>query len=139
MTLELSGLCPLLQVFDMPTALAFYQGVLGFEIVQQAGSAADCGWCWLRCGAVELMLNTQFESADRPAASDPQRLAAHRDTVLFIGCRDLDGAWKHLQSRGIAAAPPVLREYGMRQLSFCDPDGYGICLQWPAGAALSEP
>lgn len=34
MSFELAGFCPLLQVFDMPTSLAFYRDVLGFEVIQ---------------------------------------------------------------------------------------------------------
>ena len=33
MAIEVRGVCTLLQVIDMPTALRFYRDVLGFEIV----------------------------------------------------------------------------------------------------------
>ena len=33
MALDVDGLCPLLQVFDMPTSVKFYREVLGFELV----------------------------------------------------------------------------------------------------------
>ncbi len=132
MGLEVQGMCPLLEVFDMATSLAFYRGVLGFEIVQAAPPGDDCDWCLLRLGATELMLNTQYERHARPPAPDPARIAAHADTSLFFGCRDLDAAYAHLCATGIAVEPPVVRDYGMRQLSFHDPDGYNLCLQWPA-------
>lgn len=38
MPVALSGIAPLLQVFDMPTSLAFYRDALGFEVV---GSNCD--------------------------------------------------------------------------------------------------
>jgi catechol 2,3-dioxygenase-like lactoylglutathione lyase family enzyme len=79
------------------------------------------------------MLNTQYERQERPPAADPARRAAHGDTALFFGCRDLDAAYAHLRGRGVQVEPPVVRPYGMRQLAFRDPDGYGLCLQWPAG------
>ena len=33
MAIELRGSAPLFEVFDMPAAVAFYCGVLGFEVV----------------------------------------------------------------------------------------------------------
>jgi Glyoxalase/Bleomycin resistance protein/Dioxygenase superfamily len=33
MGIEIRGMAPLLQVFDMPTSIAFYRDVLGFEVV----------------------------------------------------------------------------------------------------------
>jgi len=59
------------------------------------------------------------------------RTAAHADTTLFFGCSDLDAAYAHLRKHGIDVRPPVVRDYGMKQLVFSAPDGYGICLQWP--------
>jgi catechol 2,3-dioxygenase-like lactoylglutathione lyase family enzyme len=137
MTLELRGICPLLQVFDMPRSLAFYRDALGFEIVEAApaGGAGDEGidWAWLRRGGAELMLNTAYDpDAARPPAPDPARVAAHDDTALFIGCPDVDGAWAHLRERGIAADAPRVAPYGMKQLYVKDPDGFVLCFQWPA-------
>ena len=33
MAIEIRGMTPLLQVFDMPTSIAFYRDVLGFDLV----------------------------------------------------------------------------------------------------------
>jgi catechol 2,3-dioxygenase-like lactoylglutathione lyase family enzyme len=132
--LAFDGLCPLLQVFDMPTSLRFYRDVLGFEVVDASRFRApdDADWVWLRHGRCDLMLNTAFEVGRRPESLDRARREAHRDATLFLGCEDLDGAFRHLRSHGVEAREPVVAPYGMRQLSFSDPDGYGICLQWPA-------
>lgn len=59
-------------------------------------------------------------------------VAAHRDTALFFGCRDLDSAYAYLRTEGIDLEKPKVAPYGMKQLWFADPDGYVICLQWPA-------
>ena len=129
---ELDGLCPLLQVFDMPTSIAFYRDKLGFEVIGSSGPGDDCDWCRLRCDGAELMLNTRYERDERPPEPDPQRVEAHDDTALFLGCRDLDALHAHLAAQGIAAEPPVTRPYGMRQVSCKDPDGYALCFQWKA-------
>lgn len=34
MSIDIRGICPLLQVFDMPTSIKFYRDVLGFEVAQ---------------------------------------------------------------------------------------------------------
>ena len=78
------------------------------------------------------MLNTAYERDKRPAAPDPKRSAAHGDTGLFFGCKDLEGAYRHLRAHGVDANEPKVAPYGMKQLSFKRPDGYGICFQWPA-------
>jgi len=129
---EIQGLCPLIQVFDMPRSLAFYRDLLGFGIVRQAQPGDNCDWAWLRLGSAELMLNTMYEAPHRPPAPDPKRTAAHGDTVLFLGAPNVDAMYEYLCAKGITAEKPVVRDYGMKQLSVKDPDGYGVCFQWPA-------
>jgi glyoxylase I family protein len=132
MALPIEGVCTLLQVFDMPRSVAFYRDVLGFGVVNSSQPGDDFDWGLLRRGDAELMLNTQFERNKRPPAPDPRRVAGHADTALFFHCRDLDAAYAQLRDRGVDVKPPVVRAYGMTQLTFTDPDGYGICLQCPA-------
>lgn len=140
MALDFRSLCPLLQVFDMPASLAFYRDTLGFQIVQAAppsppGHPDNYGWAWLRHGDVNLMLNTAYDpDAERPAARDAARVAAHDDTALFIGCPDVDAAFQHLRARGLDVSPPAIASYGMKQLYLKDPDGFVVCMQWPAEA-----
>jgi catechol 2,3-dioxygenase-like lactoylglutathione lyase family enzyme len=138
------GVCPLLEVFDMPDSLRFYRDLLGFEVVEQAPSGDSCDWALLRLDEAELMLNTAYEKGERPAAPDAARAAGHADTTLFFGCPDVDGAFALLRERGVAVDPPVVRDYGMKQLTLRDPDGYGLCFQWPVAieddaAADDEP
>ena len=141
MAFELRGLCPLLQVFDMPTSLAFYRDILGFELVQAAPAAHEASadrfdWVWLRHGDAHLMLNTAYDpDAVRPPAPDPARVAAHDDTGLFISCPDVDAVYEHLRDKGLAVEAPRIAPYGMKQLYVKDPDGFVICFQWAAAAA----
>ena len=133
---ELRSLCPLIQVFDMPTSLAFYRDIVGMELVQAAPEQAagdDFGWVWLRRDGADLMLNTAYDpDAERPAVPEPARVAAHDDTALFIGCPDVDGMYRHLRAKGAAVEPPTIAPYGMKQLYVKDPDGFTVCFQWPA-------
>jgi catechol 2,3-dioxygenase-like lactoylglutathione lyase family enzyme len=132
MAIDLRGACPMFQVFDMPTSLAFYCDVLGFQIVQSAGPAPRCGWALLRRDGIELMLNTQFEDDDRPANGDPVRKQHHGDASIFFDCSDPDAAYSHFRVHGVDAQPPVVRDYGWKQVYITDPDGYVLCFHRPA-------
>ena len=137
MPVDATGLTPLIQVHDMPEAIAFYCGKLGFEIVSSAPEVdAPEGrhfpWAWLRLGGADLMLNTAHDAGERPNARDPVRTRDHRDTGLFFACPDVDGAFDHLRGQGLAIDPPSVAPYGMKQLFLRDPDGYELCFQQTA-------
>jgi glyoxylase I family protein len=132
MALKVEGFAPLIQVFDMSTAVRFYRDVLGFELVAQSSPGDDFDWGLLRLDGVELMLNTAYEREHRPTRPDSARIAAHDDTALFFGCRDVDAAYRYLRSKGVELGAPKVAPYGMKQIYFKDPDGYQICFQWRA-------
>jgi glyoxylase I family protein len=132
MSIEVRGVCALLQVFDMPASVRFYRDVLGFEIVQTTPREGDqFDWGLLRLNNTELMLNTAYEQEHRPAQPDPARIAAHRDVCLYFGCPDVDGAYRHLLAHGIEAEEPQVAPWASKQLYLRDPDGYTLCFQWP--------
>jgi glyoxylase I family protein len=132
MGVDIRGLAPLLQVYDMPTAIHFYCDVLGFEVGATSHPGEKFDWALLKFGSVELMLNTAYEEHERPPAPDRAQIASHGDTILYFGCRDLDGTYQHLRAHGLSVKEPRVAPYGMKQLYAEDPDGYGICFQWPA-------
>lgn len=132
MSFDINGSVTLIEVANVPESIKFYRTAFGLEVHQSAGDDGYIGWAWLRRGDVELMLNAMFEPGDTSSEPDPARVEAHRDTMIFIGCPDIDAAFERLKSLGITAEPPHTTHYGMKQLALRDPDGYGICLQWPA-------
>src|ERR1700687_3679727 len=113
MGIEIRGMAPLLQVFDMPTSIAFYRDLLGFEVGGTSKPGNDFYWALLKFKDVELMLNTAYEAHDRPPAPDPARIAAHGDTCIYFGCPDVDAAYTHLRAQGIDVKKPVVQHYGM--------------------------
>jgi len=133
MSIEVRGVCVLLQVFDMPTSVHFYRDMLGFEIVQtttpREGDQFD--WGLLKLNETYVMLNTASEQDDRPAQPDSARIAAHRDTCLYFSCPDVDAAYQQLRSHGIEAEEPKIAPWGSKQCYVRDPDGYQLCFQWP--------
>ena len=133
----LASMTPLLQVFDMPRAVAFYRDKLGFAIVEHSPEIETSEgrlfhWCRLRRDGVELMLNTAYDTGDRPAERDEALWAGHGHTTLFVNCTELDALRDDLRARGLDIAPPQVAYYGMRQIEVTDPDGYGLCFQCPA-------
>ena len=132
MDIEIRGMAPLIQVLDMPTSLAFYRDVLGFEVADTSPARGpnDFDWARLRQGDTELMLNTAYEHERRPPQPEAARVQGHADITFFFECPNLDEAYTYLEAMGVELAPPAVAYYGMRQLHFRDPDGYGICLQW---------
>jgi len=138
MALDVRGLCPLLQVYDMPTAVEFYRDKLGFAVISTSpalGGVDRFHWVLMRHGDAELMLNTAYEFDDeRPAVVDGRRVTGHGDCCLYLGCRDVDAAYEELKANGLDVEKPKVAPYGMKQMYLKDPDGYVICFQWAVGA-----
>lgn len=132
MSIEIEGMTPLIQVFNMRRSLAFYRDILGFEIVSDSGGGDDSSWVWLRLNGCDLMLNDQYEPGSEPDTPPVERTKWHADVCLYFGCRDIDAAYAYLRSKGLQLEPPKVAPYGMKQLNLKDPDGYEICFQWSA-------
>ena len=125
------GLTPLIGVFDMPKALAFYRDLLGFSVVSaspevETAEGRFSHWMWLRFGKAEIMLNTQYDSNERPL-QPPDTGPKH--AVFYIGCADIDLAYQELTDRGLKAERPKMAPYGLKVFSVKDPDGYTIVFQ----------
>ncbi len=74
MAIEIRGMAPPLQVFDMPTSIKFYRDVLGFEIVTTSTPrSGHFDWALLRLNGVELMLTEHSVRRGRAAASSRSR------------------------------------------------------------------
>jgi catechol 2,3-dioxygenase-like lactoylglutathione lyase family enzyme len=134
MKLPLSGLTPLIQVFDMVQSVDFYTKKLGFDVVAaspeiDAPEGRFSHWMLLRSGAIDLMLNTAYDSGERPEAPEAARLMAHADTSFFIGCVDLDSVYAELKRAGLDIEPPLKAAYGVRRFSLRDPDNFELVFQ----------
>ncbi len=139
MAFEVHSVCPYFEVYDMPASLRFYIDQLGFTLLDHSphlgGDPYRFHWCWLRLGGADLMLNDVYEfDEERPSREEHLRQRGHRDTCLFFGCPGVDAAYAELTARGVVIdRPPKVAPYGMKQMYFKDPDGFGLCFQWKAG------
>jgi glyoxylase I family protein len=101
----------------MNRSLEFYCGVLGFEIVFSSPEVDTregrfSHFVRLRFGDTELMLNTAYDSNERPALRDAARWAGHADVTLYIDCPDVDALHAEATERGLRAATPRARPWG---------------------------
>ncbi len=125
------GLTPLIQVFDMTASLAFYRDLLGFTVVScspevETKEGRFSHWMWLRFGKADIMLNTKYDSNERPAQR-PRKMPT--DVAFYIHCSDVQLAYQELTGRGLKTAPPVVAGYGNKLFDVVDPDGYTVVFQ----------
>jgi catechol 2,3-dioxygenase-like lactoylglutathione lyase family enzyme len=139
MPLDIRGVCPYFEVYDMPTSLRFYIDQMGFTLVGHSPHRGGDDpyryhWVSLRLGTAEIMLNSVYEfDEERPTREEHLRQRGPRDACLFFGCPDVDGAYAELLARGVKIdREPKVAPYGMKQMYFHDPDGFGLCFQWRA-------
>ena len=139
MAFEVRSVCPYFEVYDMPASLASTSTSSASRSVNHAPHRGGDDpyryhWCWLRLGTADLMLNTVYEfDEERPTREEHLRQRGHRDTCLYFGCPDVDAAYTELTARGVVIdQPPKVAPYGMKQMYFTDPDGFGLCFQWKA-------
>lgn len=125
-----------LKVSDLDKALAFYQGLLGFEIMQRYGTQA----VFISAGGYHhhIGLNT-WHSKNAPPA--PQRACGLFHTALLYPTRrDLAIVFKRLLDAGYPLTGTA--DHGVSEAIYLDdPDGNGVELyydrpreQWPIDA-----
>ena len=136
MSIETSDLTPLIQVFDMVESVHFYRDLLGFAVAfaspeVETPEGRFSHFVRLEMGGAHLMLNTAYDSGERPPARDAQRWRGHRDTGLYITCSDVDALYERFLQRGVKIAPPSITPYGMKSMRVLDPDEYALYFQAP--------
>ena len=113
--MSLTDSTPVLRVSDYPRARAFWEGVLGFEVMQEAGDPV-VGFGIYRSGRAQVFLMA-WNGPEAPY--DHWRAYFHTD--------DLDGFMAQLDAAGQAYKGPVTTEYRMREVEVTDPDGNTVC------------
>jgi len=69
--MDIHGIAPLLQVFDMPTAIRIYRDVPGSGFIRRLSPATTAPGRAYKLNGAELMLNTTPESDQRAARCGP--------------------------------------------------------------------
>jgi uncharacterized glyoxalase superfamily protein PhnB len=129
-----AGLIPYIEVFDMVASVAFYRDTLGFEVLFASPEVETLEgrfshFARLGRGHAEIMLNTAYDSNERPPERTEARWAGCRHIQFYVDCDDVTGLYAEVAGRGIAAAPPAQTGYGYLAFSVADPDGYRVVFQ----------
>ncbi|MEM7732032.1 MAG: VOC family protein [Pseudomonadota bacterium] len=113
--MSLTSSVPVLRVSNYARARAFWEGVLGFDVVDEAGDPV-VGFGIYRRDRAQVFLTAW----DGPEASyDGWRAYFHTD--------DLNALISRLDDAGQAYHGPEDTVYGMREVSVVDPDGNRVC------------
>ena len=110
MAIEVQGVAPMVQVFDMPRSIRFYRDVLGFTVTNRSklksADLDDVDWAMLRLSNATIMLNTAYDPGDVPEAPDAGRWSGHEDICLYLGVL----MWTvHISTLSRRALTPVRR------------------------------
>ncbi len=133
MPLKITGLSPLLSVFDMVKSIHSYRDQLSLAAEQTSSEDPDrVNWATIELSSATVTLNTAYDPKDQPDTPDDARWSGRSDTCIYFRCPDVDAAYDLLRATGVASSATKVALYGMKQLCSADPDGYRLCFQWQA-------
>lgn len=104
-----------LEVNSIEESLAFYNGILDFEINKHTAES-EPPMATLQAGALKITLAQQLETM----------LKRGRGVNFFLGIDDVDEYYRQLKQRGAELSPPVDEGWGGRFITLQDPDKYRL-------------
>ena len=114
--MQITGLDLLfLEVNNLEESLAFYEGLLGFEVSKHS-PASEPPMATLQAGGLKISLAQHLETM----------LKRGRGVSFFIGVGDVDDYYNQLRSRGVEVYPPADEGWGGRFITLQDPDKYRL-------------
>ena len=102
-----------LEVNNLEESLAFYRGILGFEL-DKDNSAAEPPMATLKAGELKLTLAQHLETM----------LRRGRGVHFFIGVDDVDQLYESVAAKMPELRAPVDEGWGGRFITLEDPDKY---------------
>ena len=111
MAIEVQGVAPLVQVFDMTRSIRFYRDLLGFTITEMSKAKSadpdDVGWAMLQLSNATIMLNTaQLIRTSVPVAPDAGRWSGHPGHLSLLSAVPM---WTVLISTSLRRALRLVR------------------------------
>jgi catechol 2,3-dioxygenase-like lactoylglutathione lyase family enzyme len=117
-----------LEVNSIEESLAFYNGVLGFEIDKHTPDS-EPPMATLKAGALKVTLAQHLETM----------LKRGRGVNFFLGVDDVDEYHRELIAKGAEVSPPADEGWGGRFITLQDPDRYRLFfVQWSEEASQSK-
>ena len=124
------GPVPVLFTNDMQQAIAYYCGTLGFTLAS-AMPDDDPTWCFLRRDKAAIML---LGSDDHDHDDGHEHPTAPAVSSLYFYPTDVDALWNRLKDEVEVEVPLQDMDYGMREFTIRDPNGYALNF----GAPISD-
>jgi catechol 2,3-dioxygenase-like lactoylglutathione lyase family enzyme len=130
----LERISPLLQVADLDASVRFYTAKLGFrEVFRDEG-----GFSIINRDDCDVYLAQKQRDVDLRNRSARLKADGFACYDLHIHCAfgTIDPLWKEFKDAGVEMHPsfesgPIDRDYGIRDFSIIDPDGYDIVFGAP--------
>ena len=120
------GPVPVLFTNDMRQAIAYYRDTLGFTLVS-AMPDDDPYWCFLRRDKAAIMLLGSHEHDDGEGHEDNhEHPAAPAVSSLYFYPDNVDALWNQLKDKVEVEVPLQDMDYGMREFTIRDPNGYAL-------------
>ena len=114
-----------LKVADLDRAIAFYSGVLGFELQQKYGDQA----AFLSAGGYHHHIGLNTWESLGGTAPPPGHTGLFHAAILYPARRDLADALRRLTAAGIGL--DGASDHGVSEALYLrDPDGNGVELYW---------
>jgi catechol 2,3-dioxygenase len=114
-----------LKVADLDRSLAFYQGVLGFELTQRMGRQA----AFLSAGGYHHHLGLNTWESSGGSAPPPGTTGLYHVAILYPTRALLADALRRLQKAGVPIEGAA--DHGVSEALYLrDPDGNGLELYW---------
>ena len=128
--MKISGLELLfLEVNSIEESLAFYNGLLGFDISKNRPDA-EPPMATLQAGALKITLAQHLETM----------LKRGRGVSFFLGVDDVGGYYEQLKKNGAEVWPPADEGWGGRFITLQDPDNYRLFfVEWTEKEKEMEP
>ena len=114
-----------LKVSDLERSIAFYSGVLGFEVTQRMGDAA----AFLGAGGYHHHIGLNTWESRGGSAPEPGTTGLYHAAFLYPTRRELARALKRLVDHGVNLDGAA--DHGVSEALYLrDPDGNGVELYW---------
>ena len=104
-----------LEVNSVEESLAFYNGVLGFDISKHSPDS-EPPMATLQAGGLKITLAQHLETM----------LKRGRGVSFFLGVEDVDEYYEQLKKRDAEVWPPADEGWGGRFITLQDPDNYRL-------------
>ena len=128
------GPVPVLFTNDMQQAIVYYRDTLGFTLAA-AIPDDDPSWCFLRRDKAAIMLLGSHEHDDDEGHEDDhEHPAALGVNSLYFYPDNVDALWNQLKDKVEVEVPLQDMDYGMREFTIRDPNGYALNFGSSTGA-----